>query len=399
MTEAHLREGTVELDGSFVFVLLFSSVYVSYSPLLGGLATQTANASVRTSTSKVDLGSWKLPVWTYLCLLFSVLAVCGMVLGVWHAPIDLYGHPVPPDFANVACLMCWFWFGPAAAGLGFLALGDLLTNSSVPEDHKRFTLVCVAAGAVVVVILGLYFVYETVRWGIFWCGSLADMQTSRYVSHGIQLLICASGLLAICIVSLVRRLEKRRELPSKDLAELMREARMRRTRMGVALAVVVIPSLLLMTAVLPRTLSFTATGISTEMSRPSIDEFDEAYMKTINVRVAGVVLHFYPYTLIFYGLLEFIAVTAVTAASNQSFGHFAPIGRDEGRTADNARHSCGHDAVVRVLDSFKPKVSAFDSVQPLYVVVTASVIHRILHERGQGGFQQPQRVPWLRVSE
>ena len=23
-----------------------------------------------------------------LCLLFSVLAVCGMVLGVWHAPID-----------------------------------------------------------------------------------------------------------------------------------------------------------------------------------------------------------------------------------------------------------------------------------------------------------------------
>ena len=42
VTEALLREGTVELDGSFVFVLLFSSVYVSYSPLLGGLATQTA---------------------------------------------------------------------------------------------------------------------------------------------------------------------------------------------------------------------------------------------------------------------------------------------------------------------------------------------------------------------
>jgi len=128
--------------------------------------------------------------------------------------------------------------------------------------------------------------------------------------------------LAICIVSLVRRLGKRRELPSKDLAELKREARMRRIRMGVALAVVVIPSLLLMTAVLPRMLSFTATGISTEMSRPSINEFEEAYMKTINVRVGGVVLHFYPYTLIFYGLLEFIAVTAVTAASNQSFGHF-----------------------------------------------------------------------------
>ena len=50
-------------------------------------------------------------MWTCLCWLFSVLAVCGMVLGVWHAPIDLYGHPVPPDFANVVCLMCWFWFG------------------------------------------------------------------------------------------------------------------------------------------------------------------------------------------------------------------------------------------------------------------------------------------------
>ena len=36
VTEVLLREGTVELDGSFVFVLLFSSVYVSYSPLLGG---------------------------------------------------------------------------------------------------------------------------------------------------------------------------------------------------------------------------------------------------------------------------------------------------------------------------------------------------------------------------
>ena len=77
-----------------------------------------------------------------------------------------------------------------------------------------------------------------------------------------------------------------------------------------------------MTAVLPRMLSFTVTGISTEMSRPSTNEFDEGYMKTINVRVGGVVLHFYPYTLIFYGLPEFIAVTAVTAASNQSFGHF-----------------------------------------------------------------------------
>ena len=163
MTEALLREGTVELDGSFVFVLLFSSVYVSYSPLLGELATQTANASVRTSTSKVDLGSWKLHVWTCLSLLFSVLAVCDMVLGVWHAPIDLYGHPVRPDFANVACLMCWFWFGSAAAGLGLLALGHLLTNSSVPEDQKRFTLVCVAAGPVVVMILGLYFVYDIVR--------------------------------------------------------------------------------------------------------------------------------------------------------------------------------------------------------------------------------------------
>ena len=105
-------------------------------PCWAGLATQTANFSVRTSASKVDLGSWKLPVWSCLSLLFSVLAVCGMVLGVWHASIDLYGHLVLPDFANVACLMCWFWFGPAAAGLGLLALGGLLTNSSVPV-HSR----------------------------------------------------------------------------------------------------------------------------------------------------------------------------------------------------------------------------------------------------------------------
>ena len=217
--------------------------------------------------------------------------------------------------------MCWFWFGPAAAGLGLLALGDLLTNSSVPEDHKRFTLVCVAAGAVVVMFLGLSFVYDTVRCGIFWCGSLADIQTSRYVSHGIQLLICASGLLAICIVSLVRRLEKRRELPSKDLAELTREARMRRIRMGVALAVVVIPSLLLMTTVLPRMLSFTATGISTEMLRPSIDEFDEAYMKSNNVRVAGVVLHFYPYTLILALLTPHLRVMGLGLPSGGHLTH------------------------------------------------------------------------------
>ena len=72
--------------------------------------------------------------------------------------------------------------------------------------------------------------------------------------------------------------------------ELTREARMQRIRMNLALAVVVIPSLLLMTAVLPKMLSFSATGISTEMSRPSIEEFDEAYMTTFNVRVGGVVL-------------------------------------------------------------------------------------------------------------
>ena len=63
-----------------------------------------------------------------------------------------------------------------------------------------------STGAVVAIILGLYFVYDIVRCGIFWCGSLADIQTSRYVSYGLPLLICASGLLAICIVSLVRRL-------------------------------------------------------------------------------------------------------------------------------------------------------------------------------------------------
>ena len=63
-----------------------------------------------------------------------------------------------------------------------------------------------STGAVVAMILGIYFVYDIVRCGIFWCSSLADIQTSRYVSYGLPLLICATGLLAICIVSLVRRL-------------------------------------------------------------------------------------------------------------------------------------------------------------------------------------------------
>ena len=89
-----------------------------------------------------------LRVWTCLCLLFSVLAVCGMVLGVWHSPIDLYGHPVPPGFANVVW-RCSCWTRPLGIGR--------------PLDEFLFTLVSVAAGAVVVMFLGLYFVYDTVR--------------------------------------------------------------------------------------------------------------------------------------------------------------------------------------------------------------------------------------------
>ena len=72
---------------------------------------------------------------------------------------------MPPSICTgiLSLLTSRTWFGPAASGLGLLALGNLLTNSSVPEDHKRFTLVSVAAGAVVVMFLGLYFVYDTVR--------------------------------------------------------------------------------------------------------------------------------------------------------------------------------------------------------------------------------------------
>ena len=70
---------------------------------------------------------------------------------------------MPPSICTgiLSLLTSRTWFGAAAAGLGLLALGDFLTNSSVPEDHKRFTLACVAAGAVVVMFLGLYFVYDT----------------------------------------------------------------------------------------------------------------------------------------------------------------------------------------------------------------------------------------------
>jgi len=299
-------EDAIDVGAYFLMAVILLGIYVS----------------VRASTSKVDLGPWRVPLWTCLCLLLSVLAVCGMVLGVRHTPIDFYKNAVPPEFQNVVCLLCWFWFGPMAAGFGLLALGDLLTNSSVSEDTKRFTLICVALGAVGAMLLGIYFSYDILRCGIFWCGSLADMPTSKYVSYGLPLLLCASGLLVLCIVSLICRLKKRGVVSPKDLADSMRESRIRRVRMGVALAVVVIPSLLLMTALLPRILKFTATGISSEMSEPSTSEFAEAYMKTINVNVGGVVLHFYPYTLIFYGLLEFIAVTAVVAASNQSLRLF-----------------------------------------------------------------------------
>ena len=37
-------------------------------------------------------------------------------------------------------------------------------------------------------------------------------------------------------------------------------------------------------------------------------------------------------------------------------------------------------------------IHIFNSVQAFYVVVTASVIHGILHERGQVVCQMPQRV-------
>ena len=185
----------------------------------------------------------------------------------------------------------------------------------MPEDHKRFTLVCLHCRRCCCRHVP----------GPLFC------IRHRALRHLLVRQSCRHTNLKVCLARdpvgdlhcLARPSFGETERAAiEDLAELMREARMRRIRMGVALAVVVIPFLLLMTAVLPRMLSFTSTGISTEMSPPSIDEFDEACMKTINVRVAGVVLHFYPYTLFFYGLLEFIAVTTVTAASNQSFGHF-----------------------------------------------------------------------------
>jgi len=85
----------------------------------------------------------------------------------------------------------------------------------------------------------------------------------------------------------------------------------------------VLPALLLLTALLPNTFEkFTPTRLSAYMSQEvTAAEHTDAWMVTLNWRISEhVVLKFFPSTLIFYGLLEAMALLAMAAAAFPAMG-------------------------------------------------------------------------------
>lgn len=229
---------------------------------------------------------------------------------------------------------------PSGTALWLAAAGVASASRRASLLVKVCILLALSLSFAGMVWLGAALAHSSLSCGVIFCTGSQDPTAKNMMNDFAGLGILAVGLIffVACLVALTRTfMAAKGATPSNSVSSqrhsnkqqpAVSQRRCVRMLVGATLAGLILPALLLLTALLPNTFeSFSPTRLSAYMAKSAeAAEVPDAWMVTLNWRVSEhVVLKFFPSTLLFYGFLEAMALSAVVAAA------FPAVGRVLGR--------------------------------------------------------------------
>ncbi|CAK0867815.1 unnamed protein product [Prorocentrum cordatum] len=225
------------------------------------------------------------------------------------------------------------YLGPAVGALALTATGLLLSQPSaaVSEGAKVGWLSMLAAGSCAAAGVGAQMAWPVLSCGILWCtGVTADLGTVL-VGIGLWIFWLSAGFAVLFGAVLVKRVlaggapaagPRVGQAPSGGGPPVLERAaqRQRASRLAAALglALVVIPFLWVLSALLPNAfMSWNRTAVASSMVDAAADAEDStSWLQTGLIRLSGhYTLKAYPDTTLFYGFLEVLALGAAASAA------------------------------------------------------------------------------------
>jgi predicted ferric reductase len=278
------------------------------------------------------------------CVAVACVAVIVASVGLHATLLSNFASgqgPPGPAWAmtvgQILGLVAWEYLLPVPVASFFTATTLVMSNPRISQTSKTAWMTCMFLGSLVWFAISSYLARELLSCGVVFCAGADSNEPGIGDAHGLggfQGLISLFASLSVmvsCIVVLTRlgRGTSPVNAEPRTQAQQTRAKLARRLISASALAVLILPGCLLLTAILPNTFQkFHVRDGSPQYRLPNVMATDDAdtaekvsaWMTTLAWSWSDdLVLKFYPDTLLFYGCLELIALMALVAAWVPSF--------------------------------------------------------------------------------
>jgi predicted ferric reductase len=274
-----------------------------------------------------------------------LLAFCSLALGIlgWTVFIEMdyitgntsAGLHGEAQFANenVIGFAAALYLGPVVGLLTLTATGLMLSQPSfsISEGAKIGWLFLLVAGSGAATVVGAQMCWSILSCGILGCTGEYANDGTKLNGIGLWIFWLSAGFTLVFATILAKRVfgeqapaaslvvgQAPSSSPQPTLESQVRRQRTIRLAAALSLALVVIPFLWMLTALLPNSFKSwkTSTVLETMAATESLAEDSNSWLKTINIRLsADYNLKAYPDTVLFYGFLEVLALMAAASAA------------------------------------------------------------------------------------
>jgi len=299
-----------------------------------------ANGESTPLSHEIEKAHQEIERWWSQQRIVTAATVCGFIISIIPAFFTLRVSVMANFFAKdheykafttyeVLNMTGYHFFRPAVFLLGVLATQFVLQNSRVSRQTKMAWVVAMLALTSTGIIVGIYMAREVMQCGVVFCWGAETHEHGTgdgmglRANEGLLTAIFSLTLLVPCVVmllKLVRDAVQPKQSELKPIEEKSRIFQRRRAWAGVLLSGLIIPMIFVITMIMPNNFQkLHLHGGEANYRLPNTmkewvwdAEKPEAWMKTVNWRISeDLVLKLYPDTMIFYGFLEILGLTAL----------------------------------------------------------------------------------------